>query len=189
MDALYLQLFQALFPQFDFENIEPGKTEEEMAENINTLIKLLEKNILETDLSDIKAEAIVSGDLVHIDEFLQVLLQVVFLMVQNQGEGEESEESMDSKQLHSKGASSKKKDNSSVKKEKNKNRSHSDAKMEDPLDNSNDETDTQKLAAGLGLDSPDIDDIDMKHDAKNLFSSGGKFNFNKIMIKIYFIRG
>ena len=187
MDALYLQLFQALFPQFDFENIEPGKTEEEMAENINTLIKLLENNILETDLSDIKAEAIVSGDLVHIDEFLQVLLQVVFLMVQNQGEGEESEESMDSKQHHSKGASSKKEDNSSVKKEKNKNRSHSDEEMEDPLDNSNDETDTQKLAAGLGLNSPDIDDIDMKHDAKNLFSSGGKFNLNKITIKIYFI--
>ena len=47
--------------------------------------------------------------------------------------------------------------------------------MEDPLDDSNDETDTQKLAAGLGLDSPDIDDMDMKQEAKNLFSSGGKY--------------
>ena len=51
MDSLYLQLFQALFPQFDFENIEPGRNEEEMAENINILIKMLETNIQYSYLS------------------------------------------------------------------------------------------------------------------------------------------
>lgn len=148
MDALYLQLFQAMFPQFDFEDIEQGKTEEEMAHNINSLIKLLEKNILETDLSQIKGEAIVSGDLVHIDEFLQVLLQVVFLMAQNQDEGEESEESMDSKhRSKNKGGSSQKKDNSSSKKEKHKKMTN-DALMDDDLNNSNDDIGIQKLSDG-----------------------------------------
>ena len=169
MDALYLQLFQAMFPQFDFENIEQGKTEEEMAQNIDSLIKLLEKNILETDLSQIKGEAIVSGNLVHIDEFLQVLLQVVFLMAQNQDEGEESEESLDSKhRSKNKGGSSQKKDNSSSKKEKSKKRANDD-KMDADLNNLNDEID---------IDSPDMDEIG-NYDAQKLFGSegkGGKYN-------------
>ena len=162
-DSLYLQLFQALFPQFNFEEIEPGRTEEEMAENIGQLIKLLETNILDTDLSDIKAEEIVGGNLVHIDEFLQVLLQVVFLMIQNPGEGEESEESMESmsKKRHDKGSSSKKAKSGA--KEKGKLSSgHSAGELD--MDDNKDETDTQKLAADLGLNSPDMEDVDDKHD-------------------------
>lgn len=107
-DSLYLQLFQALFPQFDFEEISPGQNVEEMADNIGQLISLLEKNLLETDLSDIKASRIVAGDLVHIDEFLQVLLQVVFLMVQNQGEGEESEMELETEEQNNRASSAKK---------------------------------------------------------------------------------
>lgn len=152
MDSLYLQLFQALFPQFNFEDIEPGKTEEEMAENIDQLIKLLETNILEHDLSDIKAEAIVSGNLEHIDEFLQVLLQVVFLMLQNQAEGEESEEEMESAQKGKNDKSSSKKQKSE---DQRKGRFSDD--QSDDIDNK-DETDTQKMAKDMGLNSPDIID-------------------------------
>jgi hypothetical protein len=162
MDSLYLQLFQALFPQFNFEDIEPGKTEEEMAENIDQLIKLLETNILEHDLSDIKAEAIVTGDLAHIDEFLQVLLQVVFLMIQNQAEGEESEEELESAQKQ-------RNDKSSSKKHKSDER-HNDKFSDDHSDDMNqDETDTQKMAKDMGLNSPDMEENDSKKGIQELY--------------------
>ncbi|CAI2374413.1 unnamed protein product [Moneuplotes crassus] len=157
-DSLYLQIFQALFPQFDFEEIEPGKNEEEMAENITQLISLLEKNLLETDLSDIKASGIVAGDLVHIDEFLQVLLQVVFLMVQNQAEGEESEEELDSIDKKNRGSSAKR---ASSGRQDRVGLSDDNSLGElDNDDNNKDETDTQKIAADLGLNSPDVDGDD-----------------------------
>jgi len=167
-DSLYLQLFQALFPQFDFEEIEPGNSEEEMTENIAQLIKLLETNILDTDLSDIKAEEIVSGNLMHIDEFLQVLLQVVFLMIQNQAEGEESEESIDSmhKKNRDKGSSSKKA-RSDAKGKGKISAGHSAGELD--MDDNKDETDTQKLAADLGLNSPDMEDIEGKNDMGDLY--------------------
>ena len=40
----------------------------------------LEKYVLETDISDVKAKNIVNGDLDHVDEFLQVLLQVIYAL-------------------------------------------------------------------------------------------------------------
>lgn len=165
MDSLYLQLFQALFPTFNFGEIAPGNTEEEMADNIDQLIKLLETNILDTDLSDIKAEGIVGGDLGMIDDFLQVLLQVVFLMVQNQAEGEESEYSMEGldKQGHDPSSSAKKK--RSEGKERRGSGGHSEGELGADLDNDKDETDTQKLAADLGLNSPDDDQFDDKADS------------------------
>uniref|UniRef100_A0A7S3J5F8 DUF5745 domain-containing protein n=1 Tax=Euplotes harpa TaxID=151035 RepID=A0A7S3J5F8_9SPIT len=159
MDSLYLQLFQALFPQFDFEHIEPGNNEEEMAENINALIKLLETNI-STDLSDIKAESIVSGDLVHIDEFLQVLLQVVFLMVQNQGEGEESEESM--------GSMDHKREDTSSKKDKKANAMDNLQDLHDFDDDLDDFKDIKakpekpSKAAELDVNSPELNKSDRK---------------------------
>ena len=154
MDSLYLQLFQALFPQFNFEDIEPGKTEEEMAENIDQLIKLLETNILEHDLSDIKAENIVGGDLAHIDEFLQVLLQVVFLMIQNQAEGEETEDELESEQ--------KQKDERSSKKHK------SDEKYKERLSDDM-KDDFHPKDNDIELHSPDIDELDYKDNAQDLY--------------------
>lgn len=168
MDSLYLQLFQALFPQFDFEHIEPGNNEEEMAENINALIKLLETNI-STDLSDIKAESIVSGDLVHIDEFLQVLLQVVFLMVQNQGEGEESEESM--------GSMDHKREDTSGKKDKKANAMDNLQDLHDFDDDLDDFKDIKakpekpSKAAELDVNSPELNKSDRKGKQGNLFGS------------------
>lgn len=161
-DSLYLQIFQALFPQFDFAEIEQGKDEQEMAENISQLISLLEKNLLETDLSDIKASGIVAGDLVHIDEFLQVLLQVVFLMVQNQAEGEESEEEPDTIEKNNRDSSAKKANSG---RQDKVGLSDGDNSLGE-LDNENkDETDTQKIAADLGLNSPDMEAEDIEKDA------------------------
>ena len=154
MDSLYLQLFQALFPQFNFEDIEPGKTEEEMAENIDQLIKLLETNILEHDLSDIKAENIVGGDLAHIDEFLQVLLQVVFLMIQNQAEGEETEDELESER--------KQRDDKSSKKHK------SDEKYKEKLSDDM-KDDFHDKDHDMELHSPDIDDLEYKDNGQDLY--------------------
>jgi len=40
-DSLYLQLFEVIFPNFNFDEVEQGNTPAEMAENINGLITLL----------------------------------------------------------------------------------------------------------------------------------------------------
>ena len=40
-DAFYIQFFQAAFPDVDFSQLEEAENEEEMAENIQSLIDLL----------------------------------------------------------------------------------------------------------------------------------------------------
>ena len=79
-DSIYLQIFHVLFPQYNFQNIELGKTKDDQAWKIGQLIMYLEKYVLETDISDVKAKNIVNGDLDHVDEFLQVLLQVIYAL-------------------------------------------------------------------------------------------------------------
>ena len=37
-DSLYLQLFEVIFPNYNFEEVEQGNTPEEMAENIQGLL-------------------------------------------------------------------------------------------------------------------------------------------------------
>ena len=123
-------------------------------ENIDQLIKLLETNILEHDLSDIKAENIVGGDLAHIDEFLQVLLQVVFLMIQNQAEGEETEDEQESEQ--------KRKDERSSKKHK------SDEKYKERLSDDM-KDDFHPKDNDIELHSPDINELDYKDNAQDLY--------------------
>jgi hypothetical protein len=40
-DAFFLQYFDAAFPDLDFSELQPGETEEQVAENLQTLIDLL----------------------------------------------------------------------------------------------------------------------------------------------------
>lgn len=92
-DALYIQLFKALFPHLPLDELEPGETFEEMADNLRTLRELLGQSILETDLSYISATAILNGDLSHLSEFLQILMQVIALLAEGEGEGDEDQSS------------------------------------------------------------------------------------------------
>lgn len=63
-----------------------------MANNIQALIDLLADSVLNVDLSFINSREIVKGDLQHIGQFLQVILEFIVQMAQDQGEGEEEEE-------------------------------------------------------------------------------------------------
>lgn len=94
-DELYLQLFKALFPQLPLDELQPGESAEEVAENLSTLISLLGEYILETDLSYISATSIMEGDLTHLSEFLQILLQVIGLLVEAERDGEGDKEDQD----------------------------------------------------------------------------------------------
>jgi len=58
-DSLYMQLFEAFFPNLNLDQITPGENAEEMAANIQALIDLLAESILEIDLSFISSRAIV----------------------------------------------------------------------------------------------------------------------------------
>lgn len=95
-DALYIQLFKALFPHLPLDELEPGENFEEMADNLRTLRELLGQSILETDLSYISATAILNGDLSHLSEFLQILMQVIALLAEGEGEGDEDQSSKQS---------------------------------------------------------------------------------------------
>lgn len=54
-DSLYMQLFEAFFPNLNLDQIQPGENAEEMANNIQALIDLLAESILEVDLSFISS--------------------------------------------------------------------------------------------------------------------------------------
>ena len=97
-DALYLQLFKALFPQLPLDDMQPGESEEEVTDNLTTLISQLGQYVLETDLSYINSTNIIHGDLTHLSEFLQILLQVVALLAE-EGEDEDEEVTDVSKEL------------------------------------------------------------------------------------------
>lgn len=91
-DSLYIQLFEVIFPSYDFGEVEQGNTPEEMADNIQGLLDLLGGQVLDMDLKFIDASQIVTGDLKHMQNFLQLLMDVVLLIAQKQGEEEEEEE-------------------------------------------------------------------------------------------------
>lgn len=122
-----------------------------MAENINGLLQLLSQQILDMDLNFIDAKKIVKGDLKHMYNFLQLLMDVVLLIAQKQDEEEEEEDPKEALKKQLGGGSDKKK-----------------KKNED-----DDETDTQKLAEDLGLDNKQSKKapeqrIDVEEDAKIL---------------------
>jgi hypothetical protein len=88
-DALYIQIFKTLFPHLPLDDLNPGSDFEEMADNLRALRELLGESILDTDINHISATAILNGDLSHIGEFLQILLQVILLLAEGEGEGDQ----------------------------------------------------------------------------------------------------
>ena len=90
-DSLYLQLFEAFFPNQNLNQIQAGDTAEEMASNIQTLIDLLGESVLEIDLSFISSMGIVQGELIHIAKFLEVILEVIVMLARDEEEEEEEE--------------------------------------------------------------------------------------------------
>ena len=138
-DVLYIELFKGLFEQLPLESMEPGSTLEEKAENLRQLRDILGQTVVDTDLSYISATAILNGDLNHLGEFLQILIQIISALA-DEGEGD-----LDN------GRDTVNSDN------------------DNNLVNDDDsKTDTQKLKAGLGLDSPDDDRVNEINDFENL---------------------
>lgn len=90
-DSLYLQLFDAFFPQLNLSEIQPGESVEEMASNIQTILDLLQSSILDIDLSFISSKGVVEGDLKAIKSFLEIIQEIIYQLAQ--GEGDEEEES------------------------------------------------------------------------------------------------
>lgn len=122
-----------IFPTYNFDEVQPGNTEEEVAQNIEALLTLLGGQVLDMDLSFIDAKQVVNKDLKHMQNFLQLLMDVVVLIAENQEEEEEEPNS------------SAKKNNKESK--QNENRGDSAPNPPDPED----ETDTQKLADDMGI--------------------------------------
>lgn len=173
-DSLYLQLFEVIFPNYNFEEVEPGNSPDEMAQNIDGLLQLLGGQVLDMDLSFIDAAKVVGKDLKHMQNFLQLLMDVVLLIAEKQEEEEEEAEQDPKaalKQQLDKPEEAKKGD-----------------KAAQPPD-AEDETDTQKLANDLGLemgdeeaspgeaqlampdeDEPQKPNLDDDHDARGHFA-------------------
>lgn len=141
-DSLYLQLFEVIFPQFNFEDVEQGNTPEEMAENIQGLLSVLGSQVLDMDLSFIEAKKIVDGDLKHMQNFLQLIMDVVLLLAQKQQEEEEEEAEEDPK--------------AALREQLDKEKEEEGASPEKGGESGSnkDETDTQKLANDMGLKEP-----------------------------------
>lgn len=126
-DALYIELIKGLFEHLPLDDLQPGTTFEEKADNLRTLRDLLGETVVESDLSYISATAILNGDLNHLGEFLQILMQIIAALAGvDEGEGDQHHSERGSDQLD----------------------------MDHPEENDS-KTDTQKIKAGLGLDSPD----------------------------------
>ena len=75
-------MFEAIFPTYNLEEVEPGTNEEEAAQNIEGLLTLLSQQVLDMDLSFIDARKIVSKDLKHMQNFLQLLMDVIVLIAE-----------------------------------------------------------------------------------------------------------
>ena len=53
-DTIYLKIFEEMFEDVDFSQLEPAYSKEDQADNIDTLIDLLGSQAIEEDLSYIK---------------------------------------------------------------------------------------------------------------------------------------
>lgn len=61
-DTLYLKIFEEMFEDVDFTQLEPAYSKEEQGDNLDTLIELLGSQAIEEDLSYIKGSEIVMGN-------------------------------------------------------------------------------------------------------------------------------
>ncbi len=97
---LYLQLFERMFPFMDLniQNLMADVTSE--GEKIQVLIEILSQDILTMDLSHIKGVKIENGDLKHLLNFLQILLELSNLIQEKNDQDDQAEEGEGAEPTH-----------------------------------------------------------------------------------------
>lgn len=81
-DQFYIQFFENVFRDTDFSQLEEAQTEEDMAANIEVLLKHLSQEILNYDLSHISGREIVAGNPEHCINLLQLANEISLMMGQ-----------------------------------------------------------------------------------------------------------
>ncbi|CDW83002.1 UNKNOWN [Stylonychia lemnae] len=96
-DAFYIQYFQAVFPSIvEFQQIEPGRNEQDMAENLQDLIDFLGDQIIKVDLTAISGPEIIMGNPIHCIQLLELLHD---LTARLGDEGSEEDDEMDDEEI------------------------------------------------------------------------------------------
>ena len=81
-----MQFFMSAFPDNDFSDLVETEDEQEMADNIQTLINMLSQSILMYDLEHIKGDQIVQGNSEHCINLLQLAKEISCMMNSNSNE-------------------------------------------------------------------------------------------------------
>jgi hypothetical protein len=89
-DQFYIQFFENVFRDTDFSQLEEAQTEDDMAANIEVLLKHLSTEILNYDLSHISGKEIVAGNPEHCINLLQLCNEISLMMGQEEEEMESS---------------------------------------------------------------------------------------------------
>lgn len=90
-DGFYLQVFEAVFPEIDLSVLKQGESEEEMAQNIQTLINILDDNLEQYDLKQISGNEIVNGNPIHCLNLLHTIKTIIIELLKEEGEMDEDE--------------------------------------------------------------------------------------------------
>ena len=85
-DAFYIQVFQEILPEFNFDQMNPGQTAAEMASNIDLILDLVEKMVPEIDMQVLNGDMVVGGDGDQIAMMLELINELILMTV-----GEEEE--------------------------------------------------------------------------------------------------
>ena len=75
-DRFYLAVFAEIFRNIDFNQIEPSDNPEGQAQNIQALIDILERYVLDIDLDGVKGVEIVKGNQKQILELLLLIHEI-----------------------------------------------------------------------------------------------------------------
>lgn len=89
-DQFYIQFFENVFRDTDFSQLEEAQTEEDMAANIEVLLKHLSTEILNYDLSHISGKEIVAGNPEHCINLLQLCNEISLMMGQEEEDPDET---------------------------------------------------------------------------------------------------
>lgn len=90
VDTFYMQICEFLFPEVSLEEMSPGVTVDQMADNINAIIDYIEEIAPELDLTDLDGYLIVTGDL----QSMYMLLSKIVILIQSTLEDEEEYQAM-----------------------------------------------------------------------------------------------
>ena len=87
-DVFYMRIWEIIFPEVDFQQMQPGETMDQTGDNINAIIDYIQELTPDNDLSELDGYMIVNGDLPNLFTILSLIYNLILLTLEGDEDGQ-----------------------------------------------------------------------------------------------------